>query len=285
MPRKVYIGTSGWNYPDWRGNFYPEEMPQRRWLRHYAKLFDTVEVNNTFYRLPRKETLRAWVDAVPSHFRFTIKMWRGITHYKKLKDAKDKLELFFDLVSVVPTRNRGVILIQIPPNQGKDVAKLESFLGDVKEITAQDRWRVAFEPRSRDWDDEDVRLVLDRARVALCVHDMEGRGPIAEPNNASFVYVRRHGPGGDTTKSYSERETAADAVRFRAWRKDRTVFVYYNNDRNAYAPRDALRVQDATPGAFRPSQAALEAAPQNRRIEVQTPRPADRGRTRSSSHV
>lgn len=239
MARKLYVGTSGWNYDDWDGRFYPKEVAKKRWLGHYVKVFNSVEANGTFYRLPKKETLQNWVDMVPDQFRFAIKMWRGITHYKKLKDSRDKLDTFFDLISVIPTRHRGAVLVQIPPNQGKDVDKLKAFLDDAKGAMGKEHWRLAFEPRHDSWNDEEVRKVLDRARVALVVHDMSNAGPVHEPNDASFVYMRRHGPGGDTSKRYTKNALDKDVQRVKEWEKDRDVFVYYNNDNNAYAPQNA----------------------------------------------
>lgn len=240
---KLYIGTSGWNYDDWKKNFYPEDVAKKRWLEHYVKVFNSVEVNGTFYSLPKKETLQEWVERVPSDFRFSMKMWRGITHYKKLKDAGDKLDTFFDLVSQVPTRHRGVVLVQIPPNQHKDVEKLKAFLDDAKDAMKGRRWRLAFEPRDDSWDDREVRKVLERQRVALVVHDMEGKGDTKEPTSGSFVYVRRHGPGGDTSKRYSKTALQGDVRRIRKWSKDRTVYAYYNNDNRAYAPKNAQQLK------------------------------------------
>lgn len=242
----VCIGTSGWNYSHWKERFYPKGVKQADWLPYFARHFETAEVNNSFYRIPKRETIAQWSAQAPRRFRFAIKLWRGITHFKKLKNAREPLQNFFDVVGVLPSRQRGPLLVQLPPNQKVDVEKLDRFLDDVREVTAPSRWKVTVEFRHESWLCNEVYRLLDRQRAALCLHDMQGRAPVDEPNDASFVYVRRHGPGGSYAGRYAEKHIREEARRIRRWLKDgKSVFVYYNNDLEGYAVENALQLKEA----------------------------------------
>lgn len=245
MARKgnVYIGTSGWDYDGWQGAFYPDEVPKARRLEHLADRFDAVEVNGSFYRVPDPETVAAWAARTPTRCRFVLKMWRGVTQYKKLADCTDHLERFFASADALPTDRRGPVLVQTPPNLGKDLGRLDAFIDMVRDVTAPDRWKIAFEPRHPSWLDEDVVDLLDDRGVARVLHDMEDAAPVDTPNDASFVYLRRHGPGGDHAKGYDADTVRGDARRITEWAAEgRTVYVFYNNDVGAHAPRDAMRL-------------------------------------------
>lgn len=242
---RAYIGTSGWNYRDWKEILYPRGLRQSDWLHHFAREFDTVEINNTFYRIPQPEMVQRWSEQTPRRFRFAVKLWRGITQFKKLADCREQLESFFQAVGF-PTSQRGPLLVQLPPSQGCDVDKLNAFLDDVREITAPARWKVAVEFRNDSWLCDTVYQLLDRHRAAVCLHDMPRRAPVEEPNDASFVYVRRHGATGKYRGCYAEKHIAADANRVRRWlREGRTVFVYYNNDVEGHAVENARQLQEA----------------------------------------
>ena len=241
---RAYIGTSGWNYGHWRTRFYPKGLGQRDWLCHYAEYFKSVEVNNSFYRVPDPETVTLWARQAPSTFRFAVKMWRGVTHFKKLKDCREHLEKFFLPVGDLPVGQRGPVLVQLPSNQGKDLAKLDDFLGTLKEMSHPARWKVAVEFRNPDWLCPETYALLDRRRAAICLHDMPP-ADVAEPNDASFVYLRRHGPAGDYRHSYSDRALAADAEHIRGWLdKGQMVFVYFNNDAEGCAVRNARQLKE-----------------------------------------
>lgn len=240
----IHIGTSGWNYAHWRERFYPKGTPQRLWLDTYAKQFETVEVNGSFYKIPKVESVEHWVEAAPSRFRFALKLWRGITHFKKLKDCRDALGRFFEVAEQVPTRQRGPVLVQLPGNQGPDLEKLDTFLNDLKGVTAPSRWKVAVEFRHPGWLSKETYRLLDRHRSAVCLHDMGDQAPTEEPNDASFVYVRRHGPRGDYAGSYSKAALKQDAERMRRWSEQgRPVFVYFNNDGEAAAVKNGLELK------------------------------------------
>jgi uncharacterized protein YecE (DUF72 family) len=242
---RAYIGTSGWNYGHWRGRFYPQGLRQADWLEHFARRFDSVEVNNPFYRVPTRDHVEQWARSASSRFRFAVKMWRAVTHYKKLKDCGEHLATFFSPISALPVSRRGPVLVQLPANQGKDLDKLDAFLAELKAVTHPERWKVAVEFRNRDWLCREVYELLDEHRAAVCLHDMPP-ADVAEPNDARFVYVRRHGPRGDYRGSYADRAVRQDARRIARWLDEgRTVFVYYNNDAEACAVRDAERLEDA----------------------------------------
>lgn len=240
----IHIGTSGWNYTHWRGRFYPKEMPQRLWLEYYARHFRTVEVNGSFYRIPKTESVEHWVEQAPSRFRFALKLWRGITHFKKLKNCREALKSFFEAAEALPVRQRGPVLVQLPKNQGADPEKLDAFLDDLKQVAAPSRWKVAVEFRHPGWLTDETHAVLNRQRAALCLHDMKGQAPAAEPNDASFVYLRRHGASGTYAGRYSAAQIRADAQRVRRWSKaGRTVFISYNNDAEGAAVENALELR------------------------------------------
>lgn len=242
----VHIGTSGWNYPHWKQHFYPTEIRQADWLGFYAQHFDTVEVNYSFYRIPSREAVERWIGMTPNRFRFAIKLWRGITHFRKLKNCRGLLQNFFDAFSSLPPRRRAPLLIQLPPNQGRDLAKLDEFFQELREVSAPSRWKVAVEFRNESWLCEDTYRLLNRHRAALCLHDMIGRADVDEPNDVKFVYMRRHGPSDESFGGYSPKQIQRDARRIRKWLGEgRSVFVYYNNDAEGYAILNAMQLHEA----------------------------------------
>jgi uncharacterized protein YecE (DUF72 family) len=243
---RAYVGTSGWNYKHWREAIYPRGLPQKRWLEQAAGTFDTVEVNTSFYRIPKRETVDAWQAGTPSGFVFALKLWRGITHYRKLRNAGDLTERFLESVEALPVSRRAPLLIQLPPNQGKDLPKLEEYVREYRAL-APTRWDIAVEFRNAGWLQPDVYHALDRLRVALCLHDMAGKGDTGTPNDAPFVYIRRHGSAeGRYAGSYSPEALARDAARAAAWvREGRRVYVYFNNDIGGYAWWNAKDLRSA----------------------------------------
>ena len=242
---RVWIGTSGWNYKHWKKSFYPEGLPSREWLHYYSSRFDTVELNTSFYRIPSKDSVREWQKTTPVCVRFALKLWRGITHYKKLKDCREHLRNFLDAAEVFDARRRGPLLIQLPPNQGKDLDRLRFFLDDLKEVS-EARWKIVVEFRNDQWLCDQVYNLLDKQRAAVCLHDMPGSVTI-EPNDASFVYIRRHGSEKSRYRGrYTEAQIKSDAQRVRRWlRQGRTVYAYFNNDVKGYAVENAFQLEAA----------------------------------------
>lgn len=241
-----HVGTSGWNYKHWSGGrFYPPRLAARNWLAFYATHFDTVEVNNSFYRIPSAESVASWAATVPAHFTFAMKIWRGITHYRKLVNCEEFLDRFFAAANALNPPRRGPLLLQLPPSLGIDVGRLDAFLDAFHAATGTQRWLLAVEFRHPSWLKPEVYALLDRHKVALALADME-RCPITEPNGADFVYVRRHGPTGRYAGCYAPEHIAADAQRIDRWlRTGRSVFVYYNNDIGGHAVDNARQLMEA----------------------------------------
>ena len=240
-----HIGTSGWTYAHWaKGRFYPKGMKQRDWLPHFAEHFSTVEVNASFYRLPKVEMVTRWRTVTGAGFRFAVKLWRRITHLKRLADCDQDLRSFLSVVGELGPK-RGPLLVQLPPSMHRDVERLGAFLADLKAAMGRRRWKVTVEFRNPDWLCEPVYRVLNRCGAALCLADMQ-RCPITEPNDVDFVYVRRHGPGGRYRGRYSAKHIANDAARVQEWLSaGRDVFVYFNNDVEGHAVDNARQLIDA----------------------------------------
>jgi uncharacterized protein YecE (DUF72 family) len=238
MPRK-HIGCSGFLYDHWRGSFYPEGLAKSRWFGYYTEKFSTVELNVTFYRLPRKETFVKWREETPGGFTFALKGSRFITHVKRLKDPGQPVRTFMGLALLLKEK-LGVVLWQLPPNFGKDTERLAGFLEALRPYGV----RNAFEFRNETWVDREVAALIRREGHALCMADWP---PFVDdlPVTGDFVYMRRHGRGGSYDTCYTEGELRHDAERVRRYlgmKKD--VFVYFNNDAHGYAPRNVLELRE-----------------------------------------
>jgi uncharacterized protein YecE (DUF72 family) len=236
---QVRIGTSGWIYKHWRGAFYPERLPAREWFAFYARSFDTVEINNTFYRLPSADAFAAWRDQAPPGFLYAVKASRYLTHMKKLKDPAPALERILGRSRLLGP-HLGPVLYQLPPHWRCDLDCLRQFLAALP----RDLWHV-FEFREPSWYNDAVRDLLTEAGVGFCVHDMRGSespdwvtGPLA--------YLRFHGP---TELKYAGRYTP-DHLRRSAERIEQIrdaghdVFAYFNNDNRGYAVANARELKE-----------------------------------------
>ncbi len=243
-PGQHHIGTSGWIYKHWKDLFY-RGVKQAQWLAHYAAHFPTVEINNTFYRKPTPRAMAALADRTPDGFLYAIKMWRGITHYRKLKDSSDLLAKFMPLIAEIPPSRRGPLLVQLPGGFKRNIERLDAFLADLRRSMDRPAWRVAVEFRDPDWLHPESYVILDRHNVALCLADMP-QCPVTEPNAADFIYVRRHGIEGTYGGTYLPEQIAADARRIKQWlAAGRDVFIYYNNDIGGHAVTDARNLAEA----------------------------------------
>ncbi len=209
-------------------------------MERIAETFDTVEVNTSFYRIPKPETVESWVRQTRDDFLFALKLWRGITHYRKLANAGDLTERFLKSADVVPRTRRAPLLIQLPPNQKPNLPKLEAYIREFRKLSGNG-WRIAVEFRQDDWLSDETYALLDRLKAAVCLHDMQGKGATDRANEAPFVYVRRHGSSEKRyAGSYSPAAIARDGRHVRKWvREGRDVFVYYNNDIGGHAYRNA----------------------------------------------
>lgn len=253
-----HIGTSGWNYKHWTGGrFYPPKLAPRKWLAYYADRYDTVEINNSFYRVPKPETMAAWAAAVPKGFLFATKIWRGITHYRKLKECSDLLEKFFAFANQLGAEHRAPLLLQLPPNLAKNLERLDAFLDEYEAAIGRRRWQLAVEFRHASWITPESYKLCDRRRVAVALADQQ-RCLITDPNDMPFVYIRRHVGAGHDGR-YTPAQIAEDAARIGVWlRQGRTVFVYYNNDWGGHAIDNAVQLREAL-GIPAPSPAARPA--------------------------
>jgi uncharacterized protein YecE (DUF72 family) len=235
----VRVGTSGWIYRHWRGAVYPAALPVRRWLAHYAGTFDTVEVNNSFYRLPSEETFRNWAAQVPAGFVFAVKASRYLTHMKKLRDPEAPLANVLGRARALADR-LGPVLYQLPPGWHADVGRLRHFL---TLLPAELTHVVEF--RDRTWYSDEVRSALEERGVGFCIHDLRGE-PSPEWVTGPVVYVRFHGP---TARAYAGRysptQLRAWAVRIDGWRRaGRDVYAYFNNDDAGHAFANAGELRE-----------------------------------------
>jgi uncharacterized protein YecE (DUF72 family) len=241
MRGRLFLGTSGYVYPHWRRRFYPPDLPVREWLAFYARHFNTVELNNTFYRLPAKAAFRNWRAAVPSDFVFSVKASRYLTHLRRLHAPRAPLDRLLRRVEPLgPTL--GPILFQLPPQFHADIPRLRTFLRALERQPHVRGLRAVLEVRHASWLVQEAFDLLSKAGVALCLHDARPQ-PVVGPVTADFVYVRRHGPSGRYRGSYTEAMLRADARRIRGWLAEGLdVYVYFNNDGAAAAIRNARRL-------------------------------------------
>ncbi len=230
-----HIGTSGWQYADWRNTFYPRGLPQSRWLEHYTTIFSTVEVNATFYRLPREATFADWRNRTPAGFTFAVKASRYLTHVRRLRDPEEPASRLLTRSSALGPR-LGPVLVQLPPTLPADLPALTATLERFRSV------KVAVEFRHPSWFTEPgVKEVLDRLGVAWVWADRPGdRTP--KTLTGGWAYVRFH-RGTATGFGYRRSKLRRWADRLRSLEANE-VFVYFNNDPGAAAPRDALTFRD-----------------------------------------
>src|SRR3954469_21972663 len=195
---RTRIGCSGWQYRHWRGDFYPADVPATKWFEHYASVFDTVEINNSFYRLPERATFASWARRVPPAFEFAVKASRFLTHMKKLKDPEEPLDRLFSRMRALGA-HLGPVLYQLPPGWRVDHDRFRAFLGALPRGAI----RHTVEFREPTWYDEEIRQMLRRYRVALCLHDMPGSAT-GRDQLGPFVYVRFHGATAKYGGAYTE---------------------------------------------------------------------------------
>jgi uncharacterized protein YecE (DUF72 family) len=242
--RAPRIGCSGWNYKSWRGGFYPPGLPPDRWLRFYAEQFDTVEVNNTFYRLPERATFAAWSRNVPAGHLLAVKASRFLTHMKRLREPEEPVARLFSRAAALG-RKLGPVLYQLPANFLLDLPRLDQFLAVLPRTWQGRRMLHAMEFRHPSWYVRETFEILERHRVALCLHDKHGSA-IDAPFVGPFTYVRFHGASGLYHGSYSKRQLDRWAHRLAERSQDgQRVFAYFNNDPEAVAVENALTLRAA----------------------------------------
>jgi uncharacterized protein YecE (DUF72 family) len=244
----VLVGTSGWQYRHWRGLFYPQGLPQARWLEHYAERFATVEVNATFYRLPPRATVEQWARRSPADFVFVIKASRYLTHVTRLREPREPVRRLMDTIAPLGDR-LGAVLLQLPPGMPCDAGLLDAALRCFPA-----RVRVAVEPRDPSWFSAPVRRVLERRAAALCLADRPGwRQPAWR--TADWGYVRLHEGRASPAPCYGRAALSAMAARLaEQFSAEEDLFVFLNNDGAGCAPRDArLLAAGLTARGLRPS--------------------------------
>src|ERR1700752_137150 len=220
----LYVGTSGYSYKEWKGSFYPEKLAAKDMLPYYATRLSSVELNNTFYRLPQPSMVESWKAQVPDNFRFSVKASQRITHFKRLKDAGDVTRGMLEVVSALDDR-LGVVLFQLPPNMKKDVERLEAYLQELPE-----NLKIAFEFRHPSWFDDDVLQLLRNKNRALCVSDTDDlpTSHIEKTSDWGYLRLRR--------VQYEKPQLVAwvDRIRKQEWKE---TYVFFKHEDEATGPR------------------------------------------------
>lgn len=238
MGTRARVGCSGWEYKHWRGDFYPLDVPRTRWFEYYAARFDTVEINNTFYRLPEQSTFAAWAARAPCGFTYAVKASRFLTHMKKLKDPEEPLHRLFSRMRPLE-KHLGPVLYQLPPGWKLDRERLEHFL---QALPAGVRHVLEF--RDSSWYTDEVKTALARHGVSMCLHDMRGSATGRE-RVGPIVYVRFHGATGQYSGGYPNDWLHGWADWLNSQRADGAdVYAYFNNDVGGHAPRDAVTLRE-----------------------------------------
>lgn len=231
----IYVGTSGWNYAHWRKTFYPEKFPQREWLEYYAERFASVELNNSFYRLPSREQFVSWKERSPADFVFTVKMSRYLTHIKRLKEPAEPIGRFMRHARGLGAK-LGPVLVQLPPTLKADGDALDRSLRRFSPSV-----RVVVEFRHDSWFTEDIRKILERRGAAWCLADRLARPVTPVWKTTEWTFLRFHEGrakphpcyGPDALGTWVDRLTEG-------WGTDSDIYVYFNNDPRACAIRDAI---------------------------------------------
>ena len=231
MSVEVRIGTSGYSYAEWKGNFYPEKMAAKDMLRFYAERFPTVEINNTFYRMPKESVLTGWAEQVPESFSFVIKASKRITHDKRLKECGELLAYLFGVTSTLGQR-LGPLLFQLPPNFKKDVPRLKGFFEAMPE-----RRRVAVEFRHASWFDDEVYEALRGQRAALCVADTgeEPAAPLVATTDWGYLRLRREDFSDKDLRDWARR------IREQPWSD---AYVFLKHEEEGKGPKLAARLTE-----------------------------------------
>ena len=224
----LYVGTSGYSYPKWKGKFYPKDLPAKGMLRYYGEHFRSVESNSTFRGMPEADVLKKWTEEVPAEFKFALKAPQRITHMKRLKDSKEPVSHLFEVAGVLEGR-LGPVLFQLPPNFKKDGSRLEEFLGLLPKTR-----RAAFEFRHESWFDEEIFGLLKKKKVAVCIAEADNDLKVPFVVTADWGYLRLR------REDYTDAELRAwvKKVQKQAWSD---VFVYFRHEDTGKGPRFAKR--------------------------------------------
>ena len=236
MRHKVFIGTSGWSYKHWQGVFYPKDLAADKWLEYYSRYFKTVEINNSFYRLPAAKTFRSWYKQTPRDFIFSVKASRFITHMKKLKEPRKTVKKFLKQ-AVYLKEKLGPVLFQLPPRWKANAGRLSVFIKSLPKDL-----KFVFEFRENSWFNEKIRELLDKKGQGFCSHDMHG---IDCPRfmTDKLAYIRFHGTTRLYGGKYSRKQLEGWASFIKKCARKGRVYVYFNNDMKGYAIENALMLK------------------------------------------
>lgn len=225
---KLHVGTSGYSYKEWKGHFYPEDLSEKEFLKYYGTKLNAVEINNTFYRLPKESVVQSWAEQVPENFAFSVKASQRITHVKRLKDVGDETEYLMRVVRTLKQR-LGVVLFQLPPNMKRDIERLQQFLkllvGDV---------RVAIEFRHTSWFDDETYKLLKENNCSLCVADWDEKLEVPFVRTADWGYLRLR------RESYmpADLKKWMKTIQDQKWK---TAFVFFKHEDEATGPKLAMK--------------------------------------------
>ncbi len=236
---KIRIGTSGFNYKEWKGSFYPDNLPQKKWLEFYASKFDSVEINNSFYITVKPATYENWYKITPAHFIFVIKGHRFITQLKKLAGVEDSVRLFFENAKPLGEKLK-VVLWQFPRNfsfNEKSFERLKTFLDLVPQNI-----KHAFEFREKGWFRDEVCQLLEANNSTLVIAQ-SSKFPEIEMPGGKLVYIRLHGPKGLYSSGYTDNQLENWAKKIRLYSKKEEVYAFFNNDNGGYATENAMRLK------------------------------------------
>ena len=236
MGLQCRIGTSGWNYKHWKGLFYPEKVSQKKWLEFYARHFDTVEINATFYRLPKPSTFELWRCRTPEGFLWAVKASKFITHTKRLKECEEPLKRFYDSV-VMLKEKLGPLLFQLPPSLAFDPSLFREFCSLLNPM-----FQHVLEVRHKSWISDEAFQIMGDFNIAFCISDTAGRYPYHETVTADFIYIRLHGSKKLYASLYTDDEIRQWAGKIKKW--DMFTFVYFDNDFEGYAIQNAKQLKD-----------------------------------------
>jgi uncharacterized protein YecE (DUF72 family) len=236
---RILIGTSGWTYASWKGTFYPEDLPRKRYLEFYAREFPTTEVNYSFYHLPKRETYTNWAKQVPSGFVFAVKASRLITHTKRLLGVGEPWQTFVQHALALGS-HLGPVLLQFPPSMRRDEGRLADFLERAQAVVPDGRaLRLVFEFRHETWFTDATYRLLEQHGAALCIADSPGY-PRQDICTADFAYFRYHGRSELFASGYSDAELRVEAGQIKRFiREGADVYAYFNNDVRGHAVANA----------------------------------------------
>jgi len=246
--RKLFVGTSGWSYKHWAGLFYPAHIKPDKYLEYYITKLNCVELNSSFYHLPRERTITGWMKRTPGSFRICPKMSRFITHQKRLKDCEEPLRRYFELFDEMRSR-LGPVLIQLPPGLSFDKSLLIDFVYILKE--RYNHYRFAIEVRHISWITDEVLNLLSEYDIAFVIADSGKRFPYYEAVTTDFVYLRFHGPEKLYASDYSDLALNTFSKMITEWLNNgKEVWAFFNNDFHGFAINNALKLRDMVDQAF-----------------------------------